>query len=96
MVRQTNVIWVVYILGEALLHNSRFIGGRQPGLSQFVPFLRNMLFRWKYVLETYWGYLLIIVGFVCFVKINGARREIPSPTPAPVHCRSYLLLIVDS
>jgi alpha-1,2-glucosyltransferase len=70
--RQTNIIWVIYVLGEAVLRDHVLLKTQhnRAKLIDIITLLKNMVYNWKHTLHRYISYLCVILMFFVFIVIN--------------------------
>ncbi|OQS02545.1 alpha-1,2-glucosyltransferase [Thraustotheca clavata] len=71
-IRQTNIIWVLFVLGSAIVddiettHEKHFFG---IILVKFIAFLLKDFFR---LFKLFWPYISIVIAFSTFLVVNGS------------------------
>lgn len=74
--RQTNIVWVVFMLAVSIFQHD-YLARRKDvpnnslvaELTSFITFVLKYLFA---LVFKYFGYVLVILGFVAFVVQNGS------------------------
>jgi alpha-1,2-glucosyltransferase len=82
--RQTNVIWVAYVVGTSITLDlkARRVGRAKmdsrlpdtsapPSLGLLLDFIKYMLYSWRRLLSSLWPYALPLLGFMAFLAWNG-------------------------
>lgn len=76
MIRQTNIVWVCFILFDLIVFDLRLQGLKgsgPPGSLYFEirKFLQKLVYESKYLLRRFWVVPILPVSFICFVVANG-------------------------